>query len=155
MECAEDEVLYTNYYTVPVKLADAATGRSTRSRSLLTQAGPPEYFLDDTGFGVGIVLVIFPCLCRQRAFCPRVEFAVRGLTSQPITEKQSAIDFRASHRKDVQMNFLGPSQEHAMFVPALFPDAQHVSGGLKGRHIKLLARGISNNQQHVDDGLGS
>src|SRR5579859_6753276 len=89
-------------------------------------ACPAEDFLHYVGFGVGVLLDVFPSAASQFRLCPGVQLAIAWVGAQPVAECKHAVDFRAAYRKDVKIDIRRGIMKHAMLVPVRLANAEMV-----------------------------
>src|SRR5437660_11820372 len=82
-----------------------------------------EDLADYGGFGVGVVLGVFPGLMREFFLGALVELAISFVAAEPVAEEQHAVYFGAALREDVKVDICVRSLEHAVLEPVWLADA--------------------------------
>src|SRR4051812_34996192 len=102
---------------------------ASRSSSVAASChlSPGEDLLDDSGFGVGVVLGVFPGLGGQLTLGALVELPVCFFAAQVVAEAEHLLDLRATLGKHVQVDDGVRAVEHAMLEPVWLAHPQDVA----------------------------
>ena len=116
--------------------------------------GPREDFLHNSGFGISVLLHVFPCFGREIAFRALVQKAVLFIGTKPVAECEHTLNFRASDGKAVQINVRVGTLKDAVFIPFWFADSQYIARSFECRNVGGFVCRVRDHKQNVDPWFG-